>query len=44
MLVKKMALPLPQPFITEHGFAFTRPEVAFEQYGQPDGPVILLCR
>lgn len=43
MLVEKMVLPLHLPFITEDGFTFTRPEVAFEEYGQPDGPVILLC-
>jgi len=43
MLVKKTIVQLNQPFATENGFVSPRPEVAYEQYGNPDGPVILLC-
>ena len=43
MLVQKKVIPLSHPFTLEGGFVFTRPEVAYEEYGNPNGPVILLC-
>ncbi len=43
MLVKKIVIPLPQPFTVEAGFTFTQPQAAYEEYGVADGPVILLC-
>jgi homoserine O-acetyltransferase len=43
MLVEKLVTPLPHPFVTESGFTLGQPEVAYEQYGLSDGPVILLC-
>ncbi|MGZ5819805.1 MAG: alpha/beta fold hydrolase, partial [Burkholderiaceae bacterium] len=43
MLVEKIIKPLPNSFITEGGFVIAQPHVAYEEYGTPDGPVILLC-
>lgn len=43
MLVQKKITPFSQPFTVESGFVFTQPEVAYEEYGTPNGPVILLC-
>lgn len=43
MPVEKKILSLSQPFSVESGFVFTKPEVAYEEYGNPDGPAILLC-
>lgn len=43
MLVKKIITPLSTPFTTEGGFVLAQPQVAYEEYGTPDGPVILLC-
>lgn len=43
MLVEKVVTSLPQAFTTEAGFIFARPQVAYEEYGNPAGPVILLC-
>jgi homoserine O-acetyltransferase len=43
MIVEKIITPLPQPFTTESGFVITQPQAAYEEYGTPGGPVILLC-
>ena len=43
MLVEKKRLTLPQPFVTEGGAQLVSPPVAYEEYGNPDGPVILVC-
>lgn len=43
MLVQKKLLHLPEPFRTEDGVLLTRPQVAYEEYGRADGPVILIA-
>ncbi|MGZ3237318.1 MAG: alpha/beta fold hydrolase, partial [Burkholderiaceae bacterium] len=43
MLVEKIITPLSKPFTTEGGFVITQPQVAYEEYGTSDGPVVLLC-
>ncbi len=43
MIVEKKYITLPQPFTTESGYTFDEPVVAYEEYGNPDGPVILLA-
>ncbi len=42
MLVEKKTLTLPQPFVTEGGATLKTPQVAYEEYGNPDGPVIVI--
>lgn len=42
MLVHKQILHLPEPFRTEGGVLLHRPQVVYEAYGRPDGPVILI--
>lgn len=41
-LVEKKILNLKQNFVTENGFALQSPQVAYEEYGNPDGPVIFI--
>ena len=43
MLVEKQFKELDEPFVTEGGAVLRKPVVAYEEYGNPDGPVILLC-
>jgi homoserine O-acetyltransferase len=43
MLVEKKALALPQAFVTEGGASLLKPQVAYEEYGNPQGPAILIC-
>lgn len=43
MLVEKKNVKLAHPFTTENGFVVNQPKVAYEEYGTPTGPVILLC-
>lgn len=43
MLVEKKCLTLSHPFVTEGGAQLISPPVAYEEYGNPDGPVILVC-
>jgi homoserine O-acetyltransferase len=43
MLVEKKSVSLPAPFVTEGGAALPNPVVAYEEYGNPKGPVILIC-
>ncbi|MBS1198671.1 MAG: metX [Proteobacteria bacterium] len=43
MLVEKKSLILPQPFVTEGGATLSSAPVAYEEYGNPKGPVILIC-
>ena len=43
MLVQKKLIHLSEPFITENGIPLKRPQVVYEDYGQPDGPVILIA-
>ncbi len=43
MIVEKKFITLSKPFTTESGFTFDKPEVAYEEYGNPDGPVVLLA-
>jgi homoserine O-acetyltransferase len=43
MLVEKKFARLAVPFTTESGFAIAQPQVAYEEYGTAEGPVILLC-
>lgn len=43
MIVEKKFINLSKPFTTESGYTFDKPEVVYEEYGNPDGPVILLA-
>ena len=43
MLSENQRLELPESFITESGATLSRPVVAYEEYGQADGPVILVA-
>src|SRR5690625_4323380 len=43
MLVQRKLLHLSDPFRTEDGVLLTRPQVAYEEYGREDGPVILIA-
>ncbi|MGE5385726.1 MAG: alpha/beta fold hydrolase [Betaproteobacteria bacterium] len=43
MLVEKKTLPLAQPFVTEGGATLAAPRAAYEEYGNPSGPVIVIC-
>lgn len=43
MLVEKRSIPLNGPFTTEGGATLPGPVVAYEEYGNPQGPVILIC-
>ncbi len=43
MIVEKKFINLSKPFTTESGFTFDEPVVAYEEYGNPDGPVILVA-
>mgnify|MGYP001124158895 CR=1 FL=1 len=43
MVVEKRLIQLPESFATENGVWLKRPTVAYEEYGNPDGPVILLA-
>lgn len=43
MLVEKKLLLLPQTFVTEGGTSLVSAPVAYEEYGNPAGPVILIC-
>jgi len=43
MLVEKRLIQLPESFVTESGVWLKRPTVAYEEYGNPDGPVILIA-
>lgn len=43
MLVEKKSLELPHPFVTEGGATLPDAPVAYEEYGNPAGPVILIC-
>lgn len=42
MLVEKKFLTLPQAFVTEAGDTLAAAPVAYEEYGNPNGPVILI--
>lgn len=41
MLVKQKTISLKEPFHTRSGQTLTNPQVAYEEYGNPEGPVIL---
>ena len=43
MLVEKRTVVLARAFVTEGGVRLPAPEVAYEEYGNPHGPVILVC-
>lgn len=43
MLVEKKSIAVQAPFMTEGGAALPAPAVAYEEYGNPAGPVILIC-
>lgn len=43
MRVEKRSIVLPQPFVTESGVVLPQAPVAYEAYGNPAGPVIVLC-
>lgn len=43
MLVEKKSVALGTPFVTEGGATLPTPAVAYEEYGNPQGPVILIC-
>ena len=43
MLVEKKSLNLPQAFVTEGGVSLPAAPIAYEEYGNPKGPVILIC-
>lgn len=43
MLVEKRILNLSQPFTTEGGATLPTPQAAYEEYGNPEGPVIVIC-
>lgn len=43
MLVEKKIQQLPQAFVTEGGVTLKAPQIAYEEYGNPQGPVVLLC-
>jgi homoserine O-acetyltransferase len=43
MLVEKRTLVLSRPFVTEAGARLPEAPVAYEEYGNPGGPVILIC-
>lgn len=42
MLTRVKKLFLSQPFTTENGFVFKKPEVAYEEYGNPKGEVVVI--
>lgn len=42
MIVEKKKIHLSADFITENGFILKTPEVAYEEYGNPDGEVIVI--
>lgn len=42
MLVEKKLLHLPEPFRTESGVWLNRPQIVYDECGNPDGPVILI--
>lgn len=43
MLVESKTHALSKPFVTSSGFTLKQPVVAYEDYGPPDGPVILIA-
>lgn len=43
MLVEKKSIPLAATFVAESGASLPNPVVAYEEYGNPQGPVILIC-
>lgn len=43
MIVEKQKLKLSQPFTTESGAVLNAPEVVYEEYGNPNGPVIYIA-
>ena len=43
MIVEKKYLSLKEHFTTEDGFVFKKPVAAYEEYGQADGPVVVMC-
>lgn len=43
MLVEKKLIHLPESFVTERGVWLKRPQVAYEEYGRPEGPVIFIA-
>lgn len=43
MIVEKKYIELSKPFITESGYIFQKPIVAYEEYGITHGPVIMVC-
>lgn len=43
MLVEKKSIVLPQAFVTENGATLLSAPVAYEEYGNPNGPVIMVC-
>lgn len=43
MIVEKKFITLSKPFTTESGYTFEEPVVAYEEYGNPEGPVVLLA-
>jgi homoserine O-acetyltransferase len=43
MLVEKKLMNLSQAFTTEGGVALSTPQAAYEEYGNPEGPVIVIC-
>ncbi|NLO78723.1 MAG: alpha/beta fold hydrolase [Xanthomonadaceae bacterium] len=40
--MQKKLLHLPEPFVTESGVALKRPQIVYDDGGNPDGPVILI--
>ena len=42
-MVEKKKIVLSRNFITENGYEIKKPEAAYEEYGNPKGPVVLLC-
>lgn len=42
-MVKKNYLKLSAPFVTEEGVTVKEPVAAYEEYGNPEGKVVLLC-
>ena len=42
MIVESQVLKLPEPFIAEKGGVIKEPIVAFEEYGNKEGPVVFV--
>lgn len=42
-MTEKKYLTLSESYITVNGEEIKKPVVAYEEYGNPEGPVVLLC-